>query len=620
MLDVETRIKLVCERENLEKQIDEASIKSLYAASIASWDHTHDRSVLDPPNFGMWRTPHLLTSCRFSEIDPSRPPVLHAEMSKEELYIGYWRVSRILPEAQYTYIDDDFVKVDPGDIYSTVKRRNKEYRPLADRDWLIFSVFGHTIRDAIDFLHDALNKEPEIGRMLLSKRFEEALVKHPEVLEWEWPKETQRRWRATGGKDYLPPFIFLTLLAEFQRLAQNSTALISMSFRRSGSKLTISSAVNDLKAANPDYVGKSSNILDSSLASLISFIPLQTYALLPNENIIRDKLALEGISYTEKAFCILNKAILTGPKNILKELSGLSNQSRSAFIAQTMIAHADNRADRKVRGGKYAIRTESLPKCYGNDWHEYALVGLFQLVSAAKSFNREYRKTRLPQCIPSNQSNIINQKQAIDRIVYAWLETTHQQAYEQLSMELEVDKARRNNNKDTAEEFGLDEKYSEQSAVAAKKSAGQLLRESVEPAEPIVELRETKINERLILNMEKRAKKKRAAGMPGFTADYNPSLWFKPDKKCNDIGFWIGRRIAAQKFKIANLESAPLSIEKEILSDIDRYRDTPSTIEDRAAQNLAMTISEFSLDPMHAFSKRKNKSPPSEPRRQSKQF
>ncbi len=165
----------------------------------------------------------------------------------------------------------------------------RQVRPLADRDWLIFSIFGHTNRDGTDFVHDALIKRPEIGRMLLSKRFKEALEMCPELLDWKWPEETRLRWRTTGGKDYLPPFLFLVLLSEFQRLAQNVTAQIPLSFRADGSPLTIASAVNDLAAVDPDYVGQSFNIFENCIAGLTTLIPLQTYALVPEEHIMSSR-------------------------------------------------------------------------------------------------------------------------------------------------------------------------------------------------------------------------------------------------------------------------------------------------------------------------------------------
>ncbi len=62
-------------------------------------------------------------------------------------------------------------------------------------------------------------------------------------------------------------------------------------------------------------------------------------------------MPLAGIEHTEKAFCILNDAISNGPENTLARLSGRSDQSQSASLAQTMIAHPDHRRDREVRGG-----------------------------------------------------------------------------------------------------------------------------------------------------------------------------------------------------------------------------------------------------------------------------
>ncbi|NMW32733.1 hypothetical protein HKD42_11735 [Altererythrobacter sp. RZ02] len=604
MLDPGARIALVCERERLGKRIDDASTESLYAASIVGWDFTNDRSAPDPPNFGMWRTPLLLTGSCLTEIDPSRPAVVHAEMTRAELYNGFWRLARILPEAQDTYADEDFVKTAPGDFYSTVARRNSAVRPLADRDWLIFSLFGHTNRDAADFVHAALIKEPEIGRMLASKRFEEALEICPDLLDWKWPPETLARWETTGGKDYLPPFLFLVLLSEFQRLAQNVTAQITLSFRADGSRLTIASAVEDLAAVNSDYVGSGYKIFENCIAGLTTLVPLQTYALVPEERVMSSRNALAGIKHTEKAFCILNDAISNGPEDTLARLSGSSDQSRSGFVAQAVIAHPDHRRDRKVRGGKVVVRTEYLAKHYGLNWIEHAYFGQFQLASAAEAFNMKYRHARLPKRAPHNKLSIVSRRQAIARIANAWLETAHTAAYKKLCREFEIVQARNERGSELPSSFCGNENAKPQTVATKKRFIGTHFEESVEPSLSIVDTN-VKIKARLLSNMEKLAARKPVKGLPGFTAEYRPTLWYEMPKKLNDIGFWIGRRLVAQQGKIANLPLTSPLIVQEILSDIDLYRYAPSRIEDRAAQNLAMTLGEFSLDPMHAFFRRK---------------
>ena len=604
MLDAETRIALACERERLEKRSDKASAESLYAASIAGWDFTNDRSAPDPPNFGVWRTPLLLTDAPLKEIDPSRPAVVHAEMSKAELYNGFWRLARILPEAADTYLDDDFIKTDLDDFYSSVVRQDPQVRPVADRDWLIFSLFGQTNRDATDFVHDTLIKKSEIGKMLLSKRFEEALEMQPDLLEWKWPDETHLRWRITGGRDYLPPFLFLVLLSSFQRLAQNVTAQISLSFRADGRPLTIASTVNDLAAVDPNYFGSSFNIFEDCIAGLTTFIPLQTYALVPEESTMSRLDPLAGIKHTEKAFCILNDAISNGPEDTLARLSGCSDQSQSASLAQTMIAHPDHRRDREVRGGNLVVRTEYFAKYYGLNWMEHAYFALFQLISAADEFNREYRHVRFSKRVPHGQYTTVNRRQAVARIANAWVETAHPAAYKKLCEEFAVVQARNERGAKLSSSTHHDDEAGAQTGTAAKKSYRPSYEEGVEPLPSIVDT-SVKLKARPLSRMEKLAARKPVRGLPGYTAGYHPKLWFKLHKKLDDIGFWIGRRFVAQQGRIANLPSTSPSITQEILSDIDLYRDAPSKPEDRAAQNLAMTIGEFSLDPIHAFFRRK---------------
>lgn len=301
---------------------------------------------------------------------------------------------------------------------------------------------------------------------------------------------------------------------------------------------------------------------------------------------------------------MLNNAISNGTEDTLARLSGCSDQSRSAFVAQTMIAHPDHRRDREVRGGKTVVRTGYLAKYYGLDPFEHAYFGLFQLISAAEAFNKKYRSVRLPKRIPHNQLRIVNRRQAVARIANAWVETAHPAAYKKLCKEFAVVQERNELSRKLPSIGCRDEVTGPQTVSATKESGRELFEKSIEPLPSIVDI-DVKLKARPLSTLEKLATRKPARGLPGYTAEYHPTLWYMLDKKLDDIGFWIGRRLAAQQGRVANLPSTSPSIVQEILSDIEFHRRTPSTIEDRAAQNLGMTVGEFSLDPVHAFFRRK---------------
>ena len=597
MVDARCRIALAIKRKRLEDRIDGASLKSLNEVSIEGWDSTSDLSSADPTNFGVWRTGLLLSGLGRPAEDVRRIPIIHSDMALAELENGGWRLLRILPEAPCSYADKDMVKTNPNDFYSTISGN-----VLADRDWLIFSILGHTIRDEGEFLHDVLLREPKVGKLLLAKRFKEALALRPDLPAWQWPDKTLARWKDTGGKDYLPPFYFHVILSEFQRLAQNATALIALSFRADGSPLTIASLINDLREINKlgkadiQEKGSAYDIFESSVANLTTLIPLQTYALLPEDSIMSSYIGIDGILHTAKAFRAMKNSISRGSANMFAILSGYKKESRSGFVAQAMSAHPDHRRDRKIKGGKLAVRTEYVAKYWGLNWLEHAYFGLFQLAQAADRINAKYRKIRRPLRVAHHQNQVINRGQAIARIARAWLETTHPAAYKKQWHKSEASRKRNSSDRNYSKGFGYEnddkkEEYSDH---------------QYEYYDPLIDSFvdvEGKVDKRLLSKMKKQAAKKPEKGLPGYTAQYHYNLWF--EKENDDIGFWIGRRNVAQEGKIANLPLTSSMIVYEILSDIELLRKHPVAIEDIVSQNLAMTIGEFSLDPMHAFFRRR---------------
>tara|TARA_R110001606_G_scaffold54071_2_gene132786 strand:- start:6064 stop:7881 length:1818 start_codon:yes stop_codon:yes gene_type:complete len=591
MVDARCRIALAIKRQRLEDCIDGASLKSLYGVSIVGWDSTSDLSSVDPTNFGVWRTGLILAGHGRPEGDARRIPIIHSDMTLAELENGCWRQLRILPEAPTSYADEDMVRTNPNDFYSTISGK-----VLADRDWLIFSLVGHTNRDAAEFLRSALLNDPKVGKLLLAKCFKEALALRPDLPAWEWPDETIARWKKTDGKDYLPPFYFLVILSEFQRLAQNATALMALSFRTDGTPLTIASIIEDIGEADSKKTGSAFDIFESSVANLTTLIPLQTYALLPKDSMISGKNSIDGIRYTANAFRAMKDFISRGSANMFAILSGYKKESQSALVALAMSAHPDHRKDRKVSGGNLAIRTEYVAKYWGLNWLEHPYFGLFQLAQAADRVNAKYRKIRRPLRVAHHQNRVINRGQAIARITRAWLETTHPAAYKKQWQERKAIRERNSSDRQYSTGFGYekDEKNKEYSD------------HQYEYYDPLIDSLvdvEGKIDGRLLSKMKKQAAKKPEKGLPGYTAQYHYNLWF--EKENDDIGFWIGRRNAAQECKIANLPLTSSMIVYEILSDIELLRKHPAAIEDIVSQNLAMTIGEFSLDPMHAFLRRR---------------
>ena len=116
------------------------------------------------------------------------------------------------------------------------------------------------------------------------------------------------------------------------------------------------------------------------------------------------------------------------------------------------------------------------------------------------------------------------------------------------------------------------------------------------------------IKERDVKATMELASKTPPAGMPGYTAQYRPSLWF--NRIDDDIGFWVGRELASRQEPFRNTGTSLTTrsakeLREIILSDIDRYRNCSPGIAATVNQNLAMTFGPFASDPQHSWFRRK---------------
>lgn len=374
----------------------------------------------------------------------------------------------------------------------------------------------------------------------------------------------------------------------------------------------LSGVIGSLKDGNSPSV-----INEKPLADMITTFPFQTYKYLPNKSKMHAEEALKGPEHTNKVFTTTNHKISSTNhekssfhSNIKENLKRYLDSSCAHILRMSMSEHPDNMKDRKARGNKNVMRTEAFVKYWGLDWHEHALFGLHQIKKYADDFNQKYMENKLPKSAPKNQSNMINSNVAMSKIILEWLETTNPAAHKSICKEIMVNKATKCKNKNEyadlvkeSENIGKSKKAKNLSDFARKKVIRDRFKDGIEPYDPYTE--EIKIYARLIAKMKGLAARKPVEGMPGYTAQYHPKLWIDSNCENDDIGFYIGCRKKWQSCKTFDITSKPPLVLNEILSDIDLYRDTPSTIEDRAAQNLAMTIGEMSTDPMHSFFRRR---------------
>lgn len=578
-------------RETIEQGLAEASGHRSYRnALIPGWDLIENLKAVDQPRNGIWRTAHLDVRM-FFDAHETRPLGMFENVGTfHDIEARLWRLLKIFPDP----FDHRHILLPDGTVgKSSEAEQNKDiFAPLLragegpERGSLIELIIGCSPRDIAKFCDQLLRSEPQLGEMVLAKRFREVKLLDPEIVERPLAS------RSSARNNYLPGFFACVLLAEMQRLAQNVCSQILFSFFHDGSEATIAKVVQAcLKYQKKENTrSRSSELYKPCITQQMLHAPFQTRLHQSGLNSDPD-LGLQQVYITSRE--LLGELMRRG-EPLVNFITGLDPSSPSPGLANSMQAHTEWLPNRTAKQNSQARKPGNALRYWGMDWYDHAVLGLAQIHYAARRWNRQYCSDNpWPLQAPGSLWGL---QKAIARIPYFWLETVADTAFEREATKLYCAKKRNSkggkadpiiNNADdlpVGDVRSLDE---------AKKKIATL---------PVFDDPSTKIKEPAVTAARRQAAETPPDGYPGYSAQYRPHLWL--DRVNDDIGFWIGRQreICSSlcpfvDLKLSNLEAR--SAYRALLPDIKRYRNTPSSIFVKVAQNLAMTPSSFATDPIH---------------------
>ena len=595
----------------IRQQVQNDELHLWPQALIAGWDSITDFGAIDPPNGGVWRTPHFDPAQFFGGVGEAPLGLFEGVASPDDLSARIWRLIRILPDATDERVGvEDFGRQsweDERDAHEKDVFATRTDEPITHRDHFIASIFGHSLRDHAEFLFDLRFKEPKLGALVLKKRFVDALALDTDLLKRPWPSSVRRRW-ASENLDYLPPFAHAVLVADCQRLAQNVCSQIVASFFESGREANLAATAKECGRYQKlsDRARPANIIYDAAIAAQIDMQPFQTIAVVASGSTLLNGDSDLATNQTLSSAHRLHKNFVTYGRTLTDFVSGHHDASPSALLAKGLMNHLDRAPDRKAKSDSLARRGDFTATYWGMDWLTHSYVGLWQLARFAELYNKRWRPQgpRMSQRADSAVGRRVGLIQSIARIPYFWLETTNPSAFRMTSEKLaksSIANALTRAVRTREAAAGIKLSATEREAIADE------LKDRYEVLS-IFDDEHVTIKERDVTRAKSIAVKTPPAGMPGYTAQYRPHLWFD---QCNDdIGFWIGREFASCQGPFSNpvlnhTAYSPKALHGIILNDIDRFRGCAPGIAAKVNQNLAMTFGAFASDPQYSWFRRK---------------
>lgn len=581
-------------REIIEQNRAGANCRARYRTALTpGWDIITNLKEIDQPCRGIWRTPHLDVSQFFAAPDDVPMGMFEEASTACDIEARSWRLLRIFPDPfdyRHRQLPIGILRKSPeaekqDDIFAPLVREGMG----PERGHLVEAIIGSSPREIARFCEELLKIEPQLGSMVLAKKFREAKRLASDVILTPWPRQT------SPDRVYIPPFLASVLLAEMQRLAQNVCSQIIVSFFRDGTEATIATVVQKCMSyqKKQDARRKASDLYDPAIAQQIAYAPFQTR--LHQFQLSSDPdLGLQRVYDTSRG---IFRELARHGEPLVDFITGLHPYSPSPALAKSVSAHVRWLPDRKAKKGSRAHNADNSMRFHGMDWYDHAVLGLAQIHHAAREWNHRY----CPENPWPHQTSgsVWGLQQAIARIPYFWLETAHPKAFEREANKL--CRARERNSKRCKSDCAprkAQEPAIDGGLKTDKPAKGRrLIDELAVFDDPTV-----KIKDYQVTRARKRAAEKPPHGYPGYSAQYRPHLWLNHDD--DDIGFWIGREreICSSLCPLADLKISSLKATiayQALLTHIERYRDTAPSLSAKVAQNLAMIPSSYAGDPMH---------------------
>ena len=418
------KIKSVIAREELDRgDIVHTAGAPSTDALIPGWDYVADLGAPDPVGFGIWRTPHQPLGDDVALGVNAPLQMLHTGLDRDKLYARHWRLARMFGDHRSERQAELAKKGDwlcRKDYFAPIqskyeieinrqasKREPRQFAPIEDetvralretkRDLIIRSVLGHSILDAVDFLIDLQKKDERLAYLLLAKRFTEALEKCPGVADLPWPDECHKRWERKAGGDFLPPFYHLVHLAEFQRLAQNSAALMALSFEPDGEELTIAylkELVKNTAEMDPERVV---GTLSENLRAMLGMAVFQTCALLPTPAHYKAGNQATTRAHSQNVSDLLRTGFAAHGMKFADMLTGPCSGEAGALVLRTLHDHHDRFPDipNHSKSERMRGRHSGASTYWGWAWLDHSIIGLFEIAESVQRFNEDLGKVKL---------------------------------------------------------------------------------------------------------------------------------------------------------------------------------------------------------------------------------
>lgn len=561
--------------------------EQLCALLRSSWD-IRERAQPNEP-MGLARLPHLAI---LHDIDPlahKLQPVLTADMDVPALEAGFWRQLRIYPNAA----TDPEQAADPF--------APDPEAPLDEgRGRFLRRLFGHDVTDCVLYLDAVRQRDPTLFRLLLAKDYAGAFRHHPDILSDPWPEDAKARWGRTKGRDHLPPFLALTLVTEASRVGHNQHGLISLSLDTKGRELFIRPYLDAIPTiggpiAPPNW-----------LAPQVENALFQTTALLPPDKLFPHEEngilimgdAVLGRAWSEGAATAIAAAIAAGGPALVGKVT------RPATIAEARTMQGGIAFHPRHQPEHYAGKPPSIQKgqpaaYWGMNWHIHPVVGLLDLSLQAFDWSARYRTSK--DCLRNWSGDTPKRwlTQAIAAISYCWAESYSPAALATaLTPTLAAKRAWRRANADAHNIDGAIELTDEECEIDALADASNF-------------------GSTLCAKGLKQLASLPAPGEEGYTARYRAHLWF--DARGDDLAHYRRYHRKAKK-RNRNLQRTGTAINPAMLGQLDpahaRLLTLPRGRRQAAiapsggssmatarrailsAQDVAMTLSPFALDPM----------------------
>lgn len=617
------KIKKAVSREELDRsQIVHSADEPSGDALFEGWDYIAKLNEANTVGFGLWRTPHQVVDATIFGGAVSPVQMLHNRLDRDELYSRHWRLARMYADHRSDRLAQD---ADGGEWL----RRKDFYRPIRNgretkRDQIIRSILAHSMFDGVDFIVDLLRQNEPLAELLLMKRFREALERFPDVVKLPWPDKCHRRWEADGGGDFLPPFHYLYHLAEFQHLAQNSTALMALSFEPDGEELTIAKLrelVADSVEMEADHVVPS---LSDNMRAQLGMAIFQTCALLPTPSHYSAGDRTTARAHSEEQSNILRAGFLEHGLEHADMLTGSISGKAGALILRTLHDHHDRFPDIPNHPGSQRMRGRhaGAPTYWGYDWLDHAIIGLFEIAESVQRTNECLGKIKLsPDRRNSKASGrVTSLKNAAFKTAFFWLESTNERAF--LS---QVKKYGRTPSKRSAVGLPAHDKLNQKVDDEGDQSKEKNDKSEYEGEGDWLEDNASGIARRHLSELSEIAGREDRSDLPGASARYRPEYWVDGSTPADAAWYEARKADSSAAFNVVGLAllngSEAISPSRhaphqrvqgerhhkviQARGGKTRSSGNSASLEATVVSNLAMTVSAFSADPQLSWFARK---------------